>query len=151
MHSMNRRRRLLALVAVATIAVAGIAVAFWTGSGSGTGDAQVGTSGTVTVTGTVQEGIAPGTDRSVSFTAANATESPIQVTTVRLVGVAVDAGHSACVTTDFSMENVAENHEVPASATAEALPNAGTLVYQNTTENQDACKGATLTLTLASD
>lgn len=150
MHRINRRKRLVALVAVAALAITGAAIAFWTGSGSGSGEAQVGTSGTVTVTGTIQQGIAPGTNRDVSFTAANATDSPIQVTTVRLVSVQADAEHSACTTDDFTMENVTESHEVPANATAEALPNTGTLVFHNTAENQDACKGATLTLTLAS-
>jgi hypothetical protein len=48
------------------------------------------------------------------------------------------------------MADVTENHQVPAEATAEALPNNGSLVFANTSVSQDACKGATLTLTLSS-
>jgi hypothetical protein len=145
-----KKKRKVALGAIALAAIAGLAYAYWTGSGSGTGTGTVGTSGSVTITGTVAPGIAPGTSKAVSFTAANSTSSPIFVTTVHLDSVAVDAGHSACVTADFTMANVTENHQVPAGATAEPLPTNGSLAMANTAVNQDACKGATLTLTLSS-
>ena len=104
----------------------------------------------MTLTGTVVPGSAPGTNEPVSFSVANPSESPIQVTTVHLVSVAADGAHAACETGDFSMADVIEEHEVPAEATNEALPNDGSLVYHNTAVSQDACKGATLTLTLSS-
>lgn len=144
------RQKVSALVAVAMLVAAGGAYAYWTGAGSGLGTATVGTNGNVTLTATVTPGIAPGTAAPVSFTAANTTGSPIQVTTVHLASVAVDADNAACVTGDFSMANVTEAHQIPAGATAEALPNAGSLVYANTGVSQDACKDATLTLTLTS-
>ena len=145
----NKRTKVV-LGIVAALAVAGAAFAYWTGTGSGTGSGTVGTNGTVTLTGTVASGIAPGTSKSVSFTAANSSTSPIRVTTVHLDSVAADGAHSGCVTADFTMADVTENHQVPAGATAEALPTNGSLVYANTAVNQDACKGATLTLTLSS-
>jgi hypothetical protein len=43
-----------------------------------------------------------------------------------------------------------ENHQVPGNATVEPLPTNGSLVYAETGVNQDACKSATLTLTLSS-
>jgi hypothetical protein len=138
----------LGLVAMAIAATA--AFAYWTGGGSGSGSAAVGTAGSVVLTGTVTPGSAPGTAEPVSFTAANASASPVQVTTVHLVSIAVDSPHAACKTADFTMADVTEAHQVPAGATAEELPTKGSLVYANTSENQDACKGATLTLTLAS-
>jgi hypothetical protein len=104
----------------------------------------------VTITGTVAPGIAPGTSKAVSFTAANSSSSPIYVTTVHLESVAADAGHASCDTDDFTMADVTQNHQVPAGATANALPTNGSLVYANTAVNQDACKNATLTLTLSS-
>ena len=147
--ALTRRRKVVAgAIALASIGV--IAFAFWTGSGSGEGEGDVGTSGNVTLTGTVTDGIAPGTSVPVSFTAANSTDSPIMVTTVHLESVAVDAAHSACVTADFTMPDVAQNHQVPAGATVEPLPNDGSLTMANTAVNQDACKNATLTLTLSS-
>lgn len=147
----SRKKRFSSLVALAVVAVAAIAFAFWTGSGTGSGEGEVGTSGAVTLTGTVAPGISPGTSEAVSFTAANPSDSPVYVTSVHLVSVAADAEHAACETDDFSMVNVSQNHQVPAGATAEALPNNGSLVYANTGVNQDACKGATLTLSLTSN
>jgi hypothetical protein len=150
MSNRNKTRTVAAFGAVAALAIAVVAVAYWTGSGSGTGSADVGTSGSVSLTGTITPGSAPGTAEPVSFTAANPSESPVRVTAVHLDSVTVDAAHAACETADFSMADVTENHQVPAEATAEALPNDGSLVYANTAVSQDACKGATLTLTLSS-
>lgn len=146
----NRKRVLATLGGLAAVAIAAVAVAYWTGSGSGSGSGAVGTNGSVTLTGAVTPGSAPGTSEPVSFTAANPSNSPIQVTKVHLVSVAADGAHAACKTTDFTMADVTQNHQVPAEATTEALPNNGSLVYSNTEVSQDACKGATLTLTLSS-
>jgi len=150
MSNRNKTRTVAALGAVVAVAIAVAAVAYWTGGGSGTGTGAVGTVGSVTLTGTITPGSAPGTAEPVSFTAANASESPIRVTTVHLVSVTADGAHAACETADFTMADVTENHQVPAEATAEALPNDGSLVYANTAVSQDACKGATLTLALSS-
>jgi hypothetical protein len=150
MSNRNRTKTVAIIGAVAVAAVAVAAFAYWSGSGSGTGSGNVGTSSSVALTGTVAPGSAPGTSQSVSFTAANASKSPVRVSAVHLVGVTVDGAHAACETADFTMANVTENHQVPAEATTEALPNDGSLVYANTPVSQDACKGATLTLTLSS-
>lgn len=150
MYRITQHKWIAAIAGVAVLASAGFALAYFTGSGGGSGTGTVGTAGTVTLIGTVADGSAPGVAVPVTFTAGNASDSPIQVTTVHLAGVAADAGHSACVTADFTMADVTQNHEVPAGATAEALPVDGSLVFANTAVSQDACKGATLTLTLTS-
>ncbi len=150
MSNRNRKRAFATLGGLVAVAIAVVAVAYWTGSGSGTGSGAVGTVGSVTLTGTVTPGSAPGTSEPVSFTAANPNESPIQVTKVHLVSIEADGAHAACETDDFTMADVTQDHEVPAEATNEALPNDGSLVYANTAVSQDACKGATLTLTLSS-
>jgi hypothetical protein len=147
---LNRKKAVAVLGVIAALAITAVALAYWTGTGSGTGTAAVGTNGAVVLTGTVTPGSAPGTAEPVSFTAANASGSPIQVTKVHLVSIAVDSENAACVTADFTMADVTEAHQVPAGATAEALPNNGSLVYANTAVSQDTCKGATLTLTLSS-
>ncbi|MGI8802325.1 MAG: hypothetical protein ACR2KV_09165 [Solirubrobacteraceae bacterium] len=159
MRSFTKQRKVLAVAGVIVApAVAGGAYAYFTGGGTGSGTATVGTSGAVVLTATVTPGITPGNAEPVSFTAANATTSPIAVTTVHLSGVAVDSGHSGCVTADFTMADVSEltgtapglPHQVPGSATADPLPTGGSLVMANTGISQDACKGATLTLSLTS-
>lgn len=146
----NRKTAIGLLGAVAAVVISAVAIAYWTGSGSGSGTGSVGTVGSVTLTGSVTPGSAPGTAVPVSFTAANATNSPIEVTKVHLVSITADSEHAACKTADFTMADVTQNHQVPAEATAEALPSEGSLVYANTSVSQDGCKGATLTLTLAS-
>jgi hypothetical protein len=155
MHAFTKRKTLTVVGVIAVLATAGAAFAYWTGSGGGSGTATVGTNGNVTLTATVPTGIAPGTNKAVTFTAANATASPIFITTVHLVSVVPDSEHPGCIASsslygDFSMADVTESHQVPANATVDALPTAGSLVYANTAVNQDACKGATLTLTLSS-
>jgi hypothetical protein len=45
---------------------------------------------------------------------------------------------------------VVEDQSIAAGATNTALTNSGSLVFANTAVNQDACKNATLTLTLSS-
>jgi hypothetical protein len=150
MRRFSTHKRLTVLSMVAVLAIAGAATAYWTGLGSGTGTANVGTSGTVTLTATVPAGIAPGTSKDLSFTAANPSTSAVYVSTVHLESVTPDSAHSACTTADFSMADVSEGVEVAAGATAQSLPTGGTLAYANTASNQDPCKGATLTLTLSS-
>jgi len=49
------------------------------------------------------------------------------------------------------MPDVTSNTVVSAGATGQALSGTGTLSYANTTSNQDACKGASLTLNLTSN
>ena len=147
--SIFRKKRYLALLGIAVVAIGGLAFAYWTGGGSGTGSGSVGTSNAVVLTGTVSPGSSPGTSKPVSFTAANS-GTATYVTEVQLVSVAADGAHSACVVADFTMANVAQGHLVPAGATVEPLPNNGSLAFANTGLNQDACKNATLTLTLSS-
>ena len=150
MEALKSRKWLVALLGIVVLAGAGAAIAYWSGSGTGTGTGTAGSGGTVTLTGTVAAGSAPGVSVPVTFKAANATTSPIRVSTVHLVNVTVDAGHSGCVTTDYTMPDVTQGFEVPAGATAAGLPTSGSLTYANSAVSQDACKGATLTLSLTS-
>lgn len=125
MGALKSRKWVVVLGALVVLAGACAAIAYWSGSGSGTASSG----GTVTLT----------------FKAANATTSPIRVATVHLVSVTADAGHSGCVTTDFTMADVAQVFQVPAGATAAELPDNGSLAYADTAIGQDACKSVALT------
>ena len=70
---------------------------------------------------------------------------------VHLASITPDSGHSTCDVTDFAMPDVDESTTVTHGASGEALPNSGTLSYANSTANQDACKGASLTLSFTSN
>jgi hypothetical protein len=150
MRRFKNKRAKTALGVVVSLIVAGGAIAYWTGGGSGTGTGTVAPGGTITLTGTVAAGLAPGLSKTVSLTATNATTSAIKVGTVHLDSVAVDAAHATCVVADFTMADVVEDQTIAASSSNVALTNSGSLAFANTAVNQDACKNATLTLTLSS-
>lgn len=144
------KKRVLVVIAVLALGVTGAAIAYWTQAGSGTGTGTVGSTGTVTLQGPVTAGIYPGGSAAVTLTASNSASAPVNVQVVSLVSVAVDAGHSSCATADFTMPTVTENTSLAGNAVAQALTTNGVLTMANTAINQDACKGATLTLTLSS-
>jgi hypothetical protein len=150
MSHLLRNKKITAMAVIGLLVVAAGAYAFWTAAGSGTASSTVAAGGTITLNGTFPSDIAPGLTRTVTFQATNATSSSIKVGTVHLVSVAADGAHSACVVGDFTMPDVVENEAVVAGATAVALSTTGTLTMANTALNQDACKSATLTLTLSS-
>src|SRR5688500_5831186 len=108
---MRHKKLKIGLATMALVAVCAVGYAYWTGEGSGSGEGTVGTSSTVTLTGTVAPGAAPGTDSAVAFTAANADTSPIYVTTVHLDSIVADGAHATCNVADFTMADVTENHE----------------------------------------
>jgi hypothetical protein len=147
------KRTWVAIAIVLAIAFSAIgAFAYWTTTGSGTGSATVAASnGTVTLHGSAPTDLFPGGSSTVTFTADNAGSSNLFVGTIHLAGVSADGGHASCVTSDFSMADVTSNTMVAAGASGAALTGTGTLNYANTGANQDACKGASLTLNLTSN
>jgi hypothetical protein len=150
MFKFTKKRLLAGLSVVAVVAAVGGAYAYWTNAGTGTGTGTVSSPGTITLTGTVAAGLVPGGSEPVTLTASNGGSAPVKVQAVKLVSIAVDAGHSTCVTSDFTMPEVTENESIPGNATNHSLPNTATLSYANTAVSQNACIGATLTLTLSS-
>jgi hypothetical protein len=150
MRRFKNKRVKTVLGIVVALAVAGGAFAYWTGVGSGPASGTVAPGGTISLTGTIAAGLAPGLTKAVSLTATNAGTSAIKVGTVHLESVAVDAAHSTCNVADFTMADVVEDQSVAAASSNVALTNSGSVVFANTAANQDACKSATLTLTLSS-
>jgi hypothetical protein len=147
-----KRKIVLPVVAVVVLATAGAAYAYWTTTGSGSGTGSVaGSNGTVTLHGTITSALAPGGSSAVTLTADNAGSTDLQVNKVHLDSIVPDSGHSTCVVSDFLMPDVTENDVVPAGSSGHALPTSGTISYANSSSNQDACKGASLTLTLSSN
>jgi hypothetical protein len=90
---------------------------------------------------------------------ANTNSSTVKIGTVSATGFSVTGGNDATACTaliadatvaDFSMADVAENQTLAASTSNISLTNNGSLVFTSSvTENQDACKGAALTITLS--
>jgi hypothetical protein len=151
MNTPLRPRHAIALAAAACLVAAGAAYGYWTTTGHGTGTAAVASAGdTVVLHGVAAAALTPGGTSSVSFTADNPGSSALFVTRIHLDGVSADPAHSACSTADFDMPDVISSTLVPARQSGYALAGTGTLSMADTAANQDACKGATLTLALSS-
>ena len=146
MRRFNKRGLAAFGVGVIVLAGAGAGFAYWTQGGTGGGSGTVGTTGTITLTGSFDSAMLyPGGSVPVALTAANSGTSDVMVGTVSAVITTSVAG---CLPADFSMPAVTQNTSVAGGATAPLT--GGTLSMANTAVNQDACKGATVTLALSS-
>lgn len=156
MNYLSKRRTLLALASVGVLVAAVGAYAYFTTTGSGTATATVGTSSAVTLKGTVTGDLYPGSSSPVSLTVDNPSSGKQRVGTISLEKITADAGHSSCSVVitggnpDFTMADVVVN-ETFSPGNGQAVTPGGTLVMNDTGVNQDACQGATLTLTLKSN
>lgn len=150
MTAFLRPRRVAALAAGACLAASTAAYGFWTTTGAGTGTASVAASGPVLVLhGSTDSALSPGAATTVSFTADNPGPSTLELGTIHLEGVTADASHAGCAGADFTMADVPTHTRVPGGTSGFVLAGAGSLRMADTNESQDACKGATLTLTLS--
>lgn len=148
-----KRKRTLAVAGVITVlALAGIAVAYWSTSGSGSGSGAVAASnGTLALHGTITSQLTPGGKSAVTYTADNANSSSLSVGTVHAV-VSIDEEHAkaGCLASDFTISDTAENQVIPATTSGVALAHDGSIAMADSAANQDACKGATISLALSS-
>jgi hypothetical protein len=150
MRRFTKKQYLVAGVAAAIIAgTAGSAIAYWTTTGSGTGSGTTAASnGNVVLHASFTSAtLTPGGNTPVSFTADNAGSSNLHVGTVTTVVTA----SGTCDASWFTVAPVLEDQTIAGTSTT-ALANSGSLVFaDSTTVNQDACKSATITLTLSSN
>jgi hypothetical protein len=153
MDFFTKRRMLIALGGVCVLAIATAAYAYFTTTGSGTATATVGTSSAVTLKGTVTGNLYPGSSSPVALTVDNPSSGKQRVGTISLEKITPDAGHSSCSVVitggnpDFTMADVVVN-KVFGTGNGQAVTPSGTLTMNDTGVSQDACQGATLTLTL---
>ena len=151
----TRKRALLGMGCVAAVVMAAAAYAYFTSTGSGTATATVGSSSAVTIKGTVTGNLYPGSSSPVSLTVDNPSSGKQRVGTISLEKITPDAGHPTCSVVvgggnpDFTMANVVVNQTF-APGNGQAVTPSGSLTMNDTGVNQDACQGATLTLTLKS-
>ena len=153
MNFLANKRVLTSLAGVGVLAIAAAAYAYFTTTGSGTATATVGTSSAVTLKGTVTGNLYPGSSSPVSMTVDNPSSGKQRVGTISLEKITPDAGHASCSVVitggnpDFTMADVVVN-KTYATGNNQAVTPSGTLAMNDTGVNQDACQGATLTLSL---
>jgi hypothetical protein len=152
----KKRTALAGLATALVLALAVGAYAYFSSTGTGTGTAPVGTSPALTLHATVGGSLYPGASQTVNFTVDNASTASERVGTISLTSITPDTDHKTCSTTitgakaDFTMADVTVNHTF-ANGSGQAVTPTGTLLMNDTGENQDACQGATLTLHLANN
>ena len=150
------KRRGLVLAGVAlTLAVAGIAYAFWTGGGSGTGSgtAASGVSGlTANQTATLTAMYPGDSAQTITGNFDNPNSGPVYVNSVSVsiasVTKAGGAPTGTCDATDFTLANTTMNvgAEVSSGNGVGSFSGATIKFNNKPTTNQDACKGATVSL-----
>lgn len=152
MRKMTKKNKIVAVCAAAVLTSVGggVAFAYWSTTGSGTGSGKAATSnGKVVLTAHFAgDVLTPGGKVPVTYTATNASTSSLRVGTIYNV---VSTDPSGCLAGDFTILDVVSDTTVPARSTDFAIEGTGSLAFADTALNQDACKGATITLTLTSD
>ena len=150
MRKMTKKNKIVALAAAVALTGlgGGAAFAYWTttGAGSGTGSTAA-SNGTVVLSAAVPSGLTPGGSGTVTYTGSNGGTSSLRVGTIHAV---VTTDKPLCNVADFTILDVVSDTTVPAATSNVAL-GTGTLSFADTSDDQSACKGATITLTLTSN
>ncbi|KIC69427.1 hypothetical protein [Pseudarthrobacter phenanthrenivorans] len=151
MRHMTKKNKIAAVAASAALVAVGggAAYAYWSTTGSGNGSAVASsTTSPVTINVTVDPGVAPGTPKTITYTAANPNANNTQVTLANPVVTTSDAG---CLPGWFSATVPGGPTNVPANATTTPLGTGTLTLNDDPAVKQDACKGATITVTVGSN
>jgi hypothetical protein len=149
-RSMSKKTAIVIGAGAAALALTGTAAfAYWTTTGGGSGTANAAsTNGSLVLTASGYEGISPGNSTIATITAANAGTTDLRVNTVH--AVVSTSSPATCLAEWFTIADLdASGVNVPKNATAQLLGTQTLNFVQSATVNQDACKGATITLTLS--
>lgn len=150
MRPMTKKNKIAAVAASAALVAVGggAAYAYWSTTGSGTGGATAAsTTQPVSITVTVEQGVAPGTPKSITYTATNPNTSSTPVT---LVNPQVSTSDAKCLPGWFLATVPAGPTTVLAGATTGL--GTGTLTLSDLPDtDQNACKGAMITVTVGSN
>jgi len=159
MKASKKRMTRITVVAAALGLIGGGAYAYWTLTGGGSGSATTGTvAGTLTVnqTSTISDLRPGGTAQTLSGDFDNTDTSPVYVAsvtaTVSSVTKAEGAPAGTCTTGDYTIVGSpwAVGTEVASGTSVGSWGTTGTpmtIVFNDTAANQDACQGATVTIT----
>lgn len=152
MFKITRKKLVAGAVTVGLMAGAGVSFAYWTTTGAGDGSATTGTSTPVTVTqvGAVTGLVPGGPAGAVNFKINNPASFNQYITTVLITKGAVTGPNvsvaTPCTAADFTLvqPDSIDDDLTPGDHTYS--PSGATLKLDNTTSNQDGCKGASIAL-----
>jgi len=158
MRLTKKSKLILASAAIVGIVGSGAAYAYWTSSGTGTGTAATGTNVPITLTQTsTVTAMAPGiAAQALSGTFGNTNAGPIFVKTVvaTVTGTEKPVGtpNPGCTAADYTIAGTSVIQGAAAGAGGQVpVGSAGTwsgltIAFNSTASNQDACKGAVVTV-----
>jgi hypothetical protein len=141
------KKTLIVVTIVVLAAVGGVAYAFWTNTGSGTGTASTGSNNSITVVQTSTIGdLGPGRPaQTLSGNFDNPNDSPVFVTAVSAEVTGTDV--PACDASNYTIAGSAPvGAEVPPGNGVGSWSGLTIQFNNKPTVNQDACKGATVTI-----
>lgn len=150
MRKISKKSKVAAVAAsVSLMAVGGgAAYAYWSTTGTGSGSA-VTSQGTVPVVlhAMFVQGLAPGGQEDVVYTADNPNSSS---TTVGSLASTVTTSNAGCLPAWFVSTPPTSTTSVAPNSTKTSLGTGSLSFTDDPAVNQDACKGATITLTVTS-
>ena len=153
MHKFTKKAMAIS-VTLAFLGGAGGAFAYWTNTGSGSGTSATGTNTPVVIVQTsTPTGLYPGGPaQPLSGNFNNPNAGNTYVTAVTATGYTIDAGHAACLAGGghYTLGGVSNlPGDVPAGVGVGAWSGL-TITMNNLVTDQDACKGAIVTVTYTS-
>ncbi len=144
-----RSKTVAVTTAVLVVAGGGAALAYWTTTGTGTGSAATASAnGSLTLHADFAAGLTPGASVPVTFTADNPGTSSLRLS--EITDVTVSTGTPGCLAGDFVVRGLTTTPATVAAGSRGTKVGTATLAFTDTGVDQDACKGATVTLSVSS-
>jgi hypothetical protein len=154
MRSKTKKRLTAVLTLVLAIGVGVVAVAYWTSTGSGSGSGVTADPGaqSVTVNQTSSStGLAPGGSVALAGNVANpaGNSNSVHVNTINGTAASVDTAHATagCNAAWYSVTGGPVTVNADVAAGSSTAWSGLSLAMTNAASSQDACKGATITVT----
>lgn len=148
-------KKVIAIATGGVVAVVGtgVAYAYWSAGGAGDGTGATGTSTALVVNqGTVLSAMYPGDSaQTLSGTFTNTSDGTVHVTSVTasLLSVTDSVGGATsvgCSVADYTLANATMSAVQEVAVGTGGAWTGATVHFNNTTANQDACKGKTLNI-----
>ncbi|AXJ08857.1 hypothetical protein [Arthrobacter sp. PM3] len=150
MRQLTKKSKVIAVAASAALVAVGggTAYAYWTTTGTGAGTATNSAGGgTVVLHANFDAGLAPGNSETVTYTADNSSNTG---TVVGTLTPSVITSVAECLPAWFTVTAKTSNAAVAANSNGTEV-GTGTLTFLNSDANQDSCKSAVVTVTVASE
>jgi hypothetical protein len=147
------KKRAAVVGLVASLSVGAAAFAYFTTTGAGFATGAVGNGTALSLQGEAPGILYPGGSSVVNFTVDNPSNGSQRVGTIHLAKVTTENVSPGCIAGDlgdFAMDDVVANQIIVGNASRVSIVATGTIRFNDTAANQDACKGAALLLHLTS-